>query len=333
MDPSYNSGSGSNAGGQPGGSNMPGAKPGVIASGPDTEDMPTTPISIPTASEESSRSKISSLLGKRKPSVGASTSGSVVSPMGPRPMQLSGNSGKSKKTIIFLGLAVVAILIVVLVVGMALSKGGNGGNNKNTDGTSVASPTTVREQFNAFYHYLTENNPKDIKDITVEDLTRTSFYIDSTDLTSAQRDNFLKAFNDEMTKFIEAYSGTGGEQPLDNIYAYVYVLHKLDGITVSELRDIYNSEGATAARKRLADMYQNYNSDNSNSLLDAYIILEQEYLTAFIDSLETGDGSGVADKQSAAMQAKYDLRLAAHDDLEYLYSEVYDKNLNEGAAV
>ena len=358
MNPSYNNGNGSGAGGQPNGSDaaggvsggvgtgvsggifsrnesgggmtgapgaagVPGAKPGVIASGPDPADMPDEkPAGLSLGSNrhlfrrpraQAPRNFVMNVGGGAGTGMGAGA---------------GRKSGGPKKGLIIGGLAVVVILIVALVVGMMLGGEGNG----NTDTASLASPTTVREQFNSFYHYLTNNKPDDTKDVTVEDLIRTSFYIDNADLTAVQREKYLDMFDDELAEFIEVYSDTSGEQPLDNIYAYVYALHKLDEITIFELRDIYNSEGVAAARERLAAVYQNYDSDSSNGLLDAYIISEQEYLTAFIDSLETGDENGLSDKQMAAMQAKYTLQLAAYYDLEHLYSEVYDENLSEGTS-
>lgn len=224
MNPSYNSGSGSNAGGQ---NNIgaPGTKPGVIASGPDPEDAPATPISIPAASKESSRSKISSLLGKRKSS--ASTGGSVISPMGPQPMQLSGNSGKPKKGLIFGGLAVIVILIVALVIGMNVGKGGKSGNK-------VVNTSTAFNEMAKYMLFGDANDNKNIADVKVEN---SEFAVVAQNGDYKKQQSFFEKAKEYIVALKNTTTNTDSELAKDvlNLEDEVVVLENLSLIAYTDI--------------------------------------------------------------------------------------------------
>lgn len=186
MDPSYNNGNGSNAGGQtdqPGGifsrnesggttgvsgaAGVPGAKPGVIASGPDPADMPDEkPAGLSLGSNrhlfrrpraQAPRNFVMNVGGGAGAGMGAGA---------------GRKSGGPKKGLIIGGLAVVVILIVALVVGMMLSQNKNGNNN----GSGGSQNNTIVEPSDSTNTEETEE-PEEIYTGVNEDFYKYANYI------------------------------------------------------------------------------------------------------------------------------------------------------------
>ena len=170
MNPSYNNGSGSNAG-QPGGvsgdsgmlgvsgvkpgviasgsdtdSSAPGVKPGVIASGPDVATPKDAPA-IEIASETTPGLSLGSRHLFKKPRAGAPKRDMIVSVGGAAGAVSDGTSRGPKKGLIIGGLVVIILLIVGLVVGMMVMNGGKkgGGDNGQTQ--------TATGDYAQYYNY------------------------------------------------------------------------------------------------------------------------------------------------------------------------------------
>lgn len=220
MNPSYNNGNGSNAGGQPGGifsrsdsgasaGATPGTKPGVIASGPDSADAPVnTPVAMPSkpmSLGDSGRSRISSLLGKRK--MGGKSSSSAAPAAAP--IMIGGNdaggAGKSKKGLVIGAVIVIVIMIVVLVVVMMM-----GGGKKGS-----SSPASVTSTQMAKYMLFGDiNSNKSFSEATVDNAEFMKVAQDGT--YSEQQEFFGKAkeyINSKELKeaviVLEELAGTG----------------------------------------------------------------------------------------------------------------------------
>lgn len=241
MNPSYNSGSGSNAGGQ-NNVGVPGTKPGVIASGPDPED---TPISIPTASKESSRSKISSMLGRRKPSV----NNRVLTSIDPQPMQLSANSGKPKKGLIFGGLAVIVILIIALVVGMTMGK------NNNSGGGKVVSAEVAFNEASKFILFGDINSDKNINEVKIDDTAILSIAQEAVYEEQQKFFNDAKQYVDTLKKSIK--NNQDVSDAVSDLEKSVFILGKISTILDNNsLLLNYAKEGKPAIQKQIDEIRQ-----------------------------------------------------------------------------
>ena len=200
MNPSYNNGNGSNVGGQtgqPGGifsrnestggttgasgaAGVPGAKPGVIASGPDPADMPDEkPAGLSLGSNrhlfrrpraQAPRNFVMNVGGGAGAGMGAGR-----------------KSGGPKKGLIIGGLAVVVILIMALVVGMMLSQNRNGNNN----GSGGSQNNTIVEPSDSTNTEETEE-PEEIYTGVNEDFYRYANYI----LNGTNESKTLPSYNE-----------------------------------------------------------------------------------------------------------------------------------------
>ena len=274
MNPSYNNGSGSNAGGQPGNigtGNLgtPGTKPGVIASGPDPADAPVnTPVATPTTPMslgDSGRSRISSLLGKRKMNTSGATHSAAPSAA---PIMLAGADGEersSKKKFLVVGaLAFAVILIVVLAVVALMGKGGGNGGvgssfneliNYVTSGQELKTDVNDDYDVMANYYFLNTWEDKDQKK-QVYDTTKTLM------------DNFVAKYKDGENDALNKLVKSTKEQ-----FDFMYVVDLSDKVYYPTVMAAIIKDGDAKAKQNLMNRYDFANLGDNNqvkSFLEAY---------------------------------------------------------------
>ena len=132
MDPSYDS-SGQNATGNSG---IPGAKPGVIASGPDTPSAEVPVLDVGTDAQNPNG--IFAGLSRR-PTGGRPVGNRMNSgPITPQPIDKvtsGGGQRQSRRGLLIAGIALIGVALIAGVVALLVMRGGN--SNGNTDGISV----------------------------------------------------------------------------------------------------------------------------------------------------------------------------------------------------
>lgn len=292
MNPSYNNGSGSNAGGQPGSigtGNLgtPGTKPGVIASGPDPADAPVnTPVATPTTPMslgDSGRSRISSLLGKRKMNTSGATHSAAPSAA---PIMLAGTNGEersSKKKFLVIGaLAFAVILIVVLAVVALMGKGGGNGGvgssfneliNYVTSGQELK--TDVNDDYDAManYYFLNTWEDKDQKK-QVYDTTKTLM------------DNFVAKYKDGENDALNKLVKSTKEQ-----FDFMYVVDLGDKVYYSTAMMAIIKNGDTKAKQNLMNRY-NFNDLGDNSYAKSFLETYGEWIDALIAQVKLYKDNG-----------------------------------------
>ena len=173
MNPSYNSGGASDAGGA---SNIPGVKPGIIASGPEPADTPnastpntgTTPGVIASGPEPEVEPR------PIDTPAGLSMNSSRM-PSGGRPLNMpvnndivlnTGDTSKKPNRGILIGgiVAVVVLAIVAVVVGVMMGSGNNGGST-----VTVVDETTALNNFTNYMLFGDINSDKSINSVNFED--------------------------------------------------------------------------------------------------------------------------------------------------------------------
>lgn len=262
MNPSYENGG-------PSGSGVPGMKPGVIASGPDPEDVPS--VEMPSGGD-AGLSLGSNKHLFRRPRAGT-PSRSMVNVGGGGIGSGSGGSGAgSKKGIIIAGLLGIVILIAGLVVGLTMGGGNGGGGNVTGD----------QKLFLEYANFLLNGDEDTSNDIGSfdenEDYAVTTAYVEDNKDFFNKAQELWKVFYD---KFIadENRSNTskivGDVEYQNQLMDFAVKYMNTTNLDDSELLKLYLKDGLDNANKQVEDNYKD--------LLTTIFKYGEEYATTLVD--------------------------------------------------
>lgn len=300
MNPSYNNGSSSGAGGA---SNIPGVKPGVIASGPDPVDVPDMP-SAPGASAVSSASaapkdppaiEIASetpsglSLGSKhlfkKPRMSTPKRNMIISTGGGFDTGSAGlNGGPSrgpKKGLIIGGLLVVVLLIVGLVVGMNMM-GNKGGNNAVSGGD--------KNVFNDLINYVTSGTESNA-DVTDEYDAANEYYF----LNGRENEEQKKEIYDEtktlLDDFVNSYKD-GDDGALNNLvkstkeqFDFMYKMDLIEKNTGTKIIEDAVKNGKEKAKQNAMNYY-NFSGLKDNTYVSGFLESYESWVDALLNQVD-----------------------------------------------
>lgn len=304
MDPSYDNGSGSNAGqaGSSGGvfsrsdntSATPGVKPGVIASGPDPADVPSasTLLKDPPAIEIASETTPGLSLGSRhlfkKPRAGApkrnmiasgGDSSNIVTPSVSSSRASGGGSRGSKKGLIIGGILIV-LLVVGLIVGLVVMNGSRKGGNSNS--SNVA--------FNNLINYVTSGTKSNV-DVTSEYDVANDYYF----LNGWDDENQKKEIYDETKKMMDDFVGVykdGDNQILNNLvkntkdqFDFMYVMDSEEKVYSMKAAMEIIKNGDSKGKQNLLNYYK-FSGLDGNSYADEFLKVYSEWIDALIAEIK-----------------------------------------------
>lgn len=266
MNPSYENGGQGNAGGA---SNIPGVKPGVIASGPataqstapanpgviasgpDPEEVPPRPITTPSGLNIGS---------SRQPTGGRPMNMPIMSASAGAPaggdIAIGGNeaSGSNKRGLI-IGGVIAGVVALVLVVVLAVVMSGNGGNT-GTSGTSDYALYTT------YFNYLLNTNDFVAQDDSefneYEDYRIQLAYYDQetsyfTELNSLWN-NFYTNVTEE-NKYSETSKIIGDIEYQNELMDFMSKYMAITDYDEESLLQLYIDEGASGAQSEIEKSY------------------------------------------------------------------------------
>jgi hypothetical protein len=293
MNPSYNNGNGSNAGGQtgqPGGifsrnestggttgasgaAGVPGAKPGVIASGPDPVNMPDEkPAGLSLGSNrhlfrkpraQAPRNFVMNVGGGAGAGMGAGA---------------GRKSGGPKKGLIIGGLAVVVVMVVVLVVFLVM-RGGGGTSSTRTD-----------VSFNDLINYITTGKESK-SDIDSEySITNDYYFLDGWN-TQEEKNAIYNKTKQLMDGFVANYKD-GDNGVLNNLvkstkdlFDFVYAMNSKEKIYGIESTMTIIKEGDEKGKQKLVDHFVFFDLNNNN-YAENFSELYSDYIDALINKVK-----------------------------------------------
>ena len=292
MNPSYNAG----------GSSIPGAKPGVIASGPDPSDA--KPGVIASGPDE-------------QPSV------PVVSPLSnkPAPMSLGGarrSSGGSKKWILIGAGVLIVALIVVLVVFAVMPKNGGGSGS-----------ITMNNNFNVLINYITSGTKTDIAVTGEYDVANDYYFLDGWN-NEEEKTAVYAETKTLMDKFVNGYSD-GENATLNNLvkstkeqFDFVYAMDLSEKVSGIEVIKVGVEKQSDEAKRDLVNYY-NFSSVGDNTYVNGFLEAYGAWLDAVLSEINLYKENGCVANGSindSCMISKNDAAL--NDKMSEIFEKIND---------
>lgn len=226
-----------------GGQNIPGAKPGVIASGPDAPDIPG--VTLESENPNGVLSKIS-----RKPS----NSGSVVVDGGGGPKR------SNRKGLVFVGVALIGIALIAGIVAVMLM--GKGGGNNGGVGGEVK---TLREAFSNVANYLLAGDVNIAANLDEANIDNAAFVEIAKTASYEEQNAYFDTANNHIATLRNFASGN--DDLIDNIASLEKLLSAIKDVSAVSYTNIL-------ADKYMEDMksgIKDYQQETNISSEDSYI--------------------------------------------------------------
>lgn len=272
--------------------------------------------------------------------------------------------GKKSPKIIILAILVV-LAVVAAVVSVVVTNGNNGGNGGSGNGgsgndESASDPNlpveTAKESFNEYYHYLIDKtNSKN--NISQNDIDNNMSYLD-VNTTAVDSNEYLTELDKKYRAFISDYGKTVGAYSPENMQAYFYGYHKIQGDYIGlDLIGKYREVGIDGAKNYLYESITPLNDVFiTNTTLDSFVEATRNMGAKFIELVSIMDGFGciqndntisarcnyLTDENARNVSSEYEqyvveanelsfsLKTSAYVNLRNVYYEIYGISENSG---
>ena len=263
MNPSYENG----------GQNIPGVKPGIIASGPDPEEMPPKSIATPAGL---------SIGQSRQPTGGRPMNMPVTTPVGGDTILKNDGAGSNKKSLIIGGVIAGAIILVLVVV-FAVVMGNNGGGSNSNSGVldSVS--------FNRLINYVTTGEESEAEITSVYDDSE-SYYFSSDFESEEIKESVYDKTKDLLDKFAGNYQNgeiqslNGLVKTVKNMYDFMYIVDLKAPISEPDATKKIIENGETSATEELL-AYYDFSNLSDNSYADSFYGAYANWVNALVDEV------------------------------------------------
>ncbi|MBQ3440989.1 hypothetical protein IJG27_01605 [Candidatus Saccharibacteria bacterium] len=313
MDPSYNN-SGQNATGNSG---IPGAKPGVIASGPDTPSA-EVPVLDVGADAQNPNGIFAGL--SRRPTGGRPLGSRMDSgPITTQPIDKvtpSGGQRQSRRGLLIAGMALIGLALIAGVVALIMMTRGNKNETPNANAINMPS-------FNSLINYVSSGVESDTK-INKEYDASDKYYLSA--VTGDEKKEAYERTGDLMKKFVADYEANYGEEQeninqeriavliksTNELFDFINVINFREKISGHEISVMNEKDGAAVAKTQAMAYY------------DFSKIKENSYVTDFMDSYETWVDALL--NNSSIVNAAYSYVMRYYDMTDDFVASVYAIN-------
>lgn len=256
MNPSYNSG----------GTNTPGVKPGVIASGPDpTDAIPSNSVKANRAFGRRTTTNTNTNVGTNTIATQAPVNTSIVI------NTANTNNKRSSKRGLFLagGIIMMVATIVLIVLAVVMAGKGGGGSVNRVDFS------TAFEDFSKYALYGNPDSEAKIEDAVIGE---TVIATTARNGTFEIQEEYFNKLNEYAKTLADSAKGSGVEQTANELKTNVVMLEKLSEVAYTDvLMDKYFSNGASGISDYMNSLTEVVVADDeASSALEASQLLADE---------------------------------------------------------